>query len=457
MKNVLHLPDGSFGQDLLTVLRSEAVGDKWPRFRALGVAECQAYLQHYDRLIQAVPFAFHRPKLSIEAFMTESPLFFLSVILTASSSCQVLEAESESIFRHILADRVVIRGQRSLELLQSLLTYLIYHPHRHNHDTQQYFQFLHLALAMAADLGLYTRFRHPRSSLLESENDPNVARAFLLCYYLSCGTGILGYDRPDTMRCIQSLRYVAQHLAQRSSEGFDREAPALVGLLYILAQHHDHLSCPEKTLPQSWNLAAALEDWKATYPTASTLSAIKSMQHFAHAYGLLKCARPGTLSNQDRQVCVDNLALVLSNVLERGAAYLMLFGAAEWGHVLTTLFLLPRVETSTGQEGAPLTLEYIGRFRQTLQEARTLATQDIVLATPTFFGWLDRILSAVEKQTTSHLRSSVQTQQKGDESAYELINSFIDDESNQGSRSHRGRDRDQEEFWGDFMSEWLNW
>ncbi|KAL6253194.1 hypothetical protein RBB50_000917 [Rhinocladiella similis] len=441
-------------------LQHEAAGDRWPRFRALEVAECQAYLQHYDRLIQAVPFAIHRPTLSIEVFMTESPLFLLSIILTASSSCQVLESESESIFRHVMADRVVVRGERSLELLQSLLTYLIYHPHRHNHDTQQYFQFLQLVLAMAADLGLYKRFRHSSSSILESENDLNLARAFLLCYYLNCGTGILGFDRPDSMRDVPSLRNAAQSLAQRSSEGFDREAPALVELLYILAQHRDYLDCPGGAIPQSWNFAATIEDWKATYPAASTLSAIKSMQHFIHAYGVLKCARPSTLSNQDRRVCLDNLVLVLWNLLERGAAYLMLFGAAEWGHVLTTLFLLPRVETSTGQEGAPLTLQYVSAFRGILHEARTLAIQDIVLATPTFFGWLDRILAAVEKQTTVHLTSSMQTrrdQEKGDESAYELVNSFIDNESDQGLGFSRGRDKGREDFWGDFMSEWLDW
>ncbi|KIW19182.1 hypothetical protein PV08_03476 [Exophiala spinifera] len=457
-------PDLSFGQNLLTTLEQDPSSDRWPRFRALGVLECQAYLQHYDELIAAVPFAIRRPKLSLAAFMTRSPLLLLSIILTASSSCQILESESESLFRHILADRVVVRGQRSLELLQGLLTYLIYHHHRHNHDTQQYFQFLQLALAMAADLGLYKRFSHPKPSVWASESDLNVLRAFLLCYYLSCGVGILGYDRPDGMRCIQSLRHAAQSLAQRSTDGFDREAPALVELLYILAQHRDYLNCPTSNLPQSWNLAAAMEVWSASYPTASTLTAIKSMQHFVYVYGMLKCARQDTLSKQDRETSLETLALVLSHVLERGAIYLVLFGVAEWGHILTTLFLLPRVEGSAadhpaGTNGVPLTLHYVSRFRQNLQEARTLATRDIVLGTPTFFGWLDRILCAVERQAALHPTSirTRQDQDRGDESAYELVNAFIDQEPNQGAVLPRGEDKDQEDFWSDFMSEWLDW
>lgn len=407
-----------------------------------------------------------------------SPLLLLSMILSASSSCPDLEAQCEDIFRRVLAERVVLKGQRSLELLQSLLTYLLWHHHRYDPETQQYFQFLQLALGMAADLGLYTRFKQPGGISVQSAEDFNVVRTFLLCYYLSCGTGILGYDRPDSMQSIQELKHAAGLVAQGSKDVLDRQAPAMLALMHVLAQQRDHLNRSGRTESQSGSFSTALESWEASQLSYESPPIVRCTYHFVYAYGLLKGSVPSSLTARVYQTCLDHLVVVLSTILEQDVPHLVLLGIAEWGHLLTTLFLLPRLETSlaattsshtSGHKDTPLTFHYIGRFRDALREIKVKAQHNIVLGTHTFFGWLDKILSAVETQTTSRVSSSssakADTREQGDTSAYELVNSFLDDQDGDASgaehllaknRAHN-EGSNTEDFWVDFMSDWLNW
>ncbi|KAK5198020.1 hypothetical protein LTR99_009437 [Exophiala xenobiotica] len=470
----------SFGQIWLTALEQEFRPDRWLRFQALSLEECQSYCTHYDKLVQTVPFAIRRTQ-SFQEVKTVSPLLLLSIILSASGSCPDLERQCEDIFRRVLAERVIIKGQRSLELLQSLLTYLLWHHHRHDAETQQYFQFLQLALGMAADLGLYTRFRQPGAIQVQSAEDFNVVRTFLLCYYLSCGTGILGYDRPDTMQSIQELKNAANLLAHGSNHVLDRQAPALLALMYVLAQQRDHLNLSGRTESQSGSFSTALESWEASHISSESPPIVRCTYHFIYAYGLLKGSAPSSLTAPMYQTCLDHLVIVLSTILEQDVSHLVLLGIAEWGHLLTTLFLLPRLENSLAaatsshnksvHKDAPLTFHYIGRFRDAVQEVKVKAQGDVVLRTHTFFGWLDKILLAVEMQTISRVSSfstKAESQERGDKSAYELVNSFLfndkdaDVSGGQLLAKERGYNEgtistNTEDFWVDFMSDWLNW
>ncbi|KAJ9502664.1 hypothetical protein H2202_001785 [Exophiala xenobiotica] len=319
---------------------------------------------------------------------------------------------------------------------------------------------------MAADLGLYTRFRQPGAIQVQSAEDFNVVRTFLLCYYLSCGTGILGYDRPDTMQSIQELKNAANLLAQGSNHVLDRQAPALLALM---------------TESQSGSFSTALESWEASHISSESPPIVRCTYHFIYAYGLLKGSAPSSLTAPMYQTCLDHLVIVLSTILEQDVSHLVLLGIAEWGHLLTTLFLLPRLENSLAaatsshnksvHKDAPLTFHYIGRFRDAFQEVKVKAQGDVVLRTHTFFGWLDKILLAVEMQTISRMSSfstKAESQERGDKSAYELVNSFLFNDKDayvsggQLLAKERGYNEgtistNTEDFWVDFMSDWLNW
>ncbi|KAK4938344.1 hypothetical protein LTR10_021228 [Elasticomyces elasticus] len=457
----------SFGHELLVALQIQAESlSKWPALAALSHEQCRKLCEHYRRLANAVPFAIHPPSTDPQHLLSTSPLLLLSIILSASSSCPELERQCEDTFRHVLADRAIIRGQRSLELLQSLLTYLIWYPHRFDPSNQQFYQFLQLALGMAADLGLYKQFSHAKST--EATDGLSTVRTFLLCYYLGCGCGILGFDRPDVMRCVEKVRVAAGLLAEGSDNPLDKEAPAIVELMHIAAQQWDCLSSTDTARLASLDSSTNLEMWRVTHFRPTLSAVLKSSYYFISAYGIIKSTKSRSLPAQTIRTCVEHLVALLSNVLDQDISYLFLLGAVEWGHVLTSLFLLPKLETSlpvdsAEQRKAPFTFQYVGGFRNLLHKIRIETDTNSTLNTPHFFDWIEKILAAVEKQTLSRLHSST-TDAGGlnsEETAHELVNSFVDDEKHGGSRTENDlrqlQETTTEDFWTDFMSDWLHW
>lgn len=455
----------TFGDELLVALQVQTeASNKWPRLATLSYERCKSFCEHYQRLVNAVPFAIRPSSMAPRSLLSTSPILLLSIILSASSSFRELEMECEDVFRHVLAERAIVKGQRSLELLQSLLTYLIWYPHRFDPSTQQYFQFLQLALSMAADLGLYRKTFDMHT--VEPEG-LNPVRTSLLCYYLSCGSGILGFDRPDSMRCIEKLKAAAEVLARSSDRPLDQQAPAIIELMYIVAQQWDRLSHPDRARLELADSTTRLEAWKATHFRSTMSPAIKTSYHFISAYGIVKSTGRRSLPAHTIHACVEHLAALLSNVLDQDISYLFLLGAVEWGHVLTSLFLLPKLETSLPADSpqaktAPVTFEYVARFRNLLGKIRNGTHANSTLNTPHFFGWIEKILSAVEKQTISRLQSSAtEAGLNSEETAHELVNSFVDGEKHDGpgvnGQTRPTRGTTTEDFWTDFMSDWLHW
>ncbi|KAI1609555.1 hypothetical protein EDD36DRAFT_74342 [Exophiala viscosa] len=456
----------SFGHELLVALQVQAVSpSKWPALETLTHERGQELCEHYRRLATAVPFAIYPSSVAPQKLLSTSPILLLSIILSASSSCLELERHCEDIFRHTLADRVIIKGQRSLELLQSLLTYLIWYPHRFDPSTQQYYQFLQLALGMAADLGLYKQFKHGKFA--QAINDLNTVRTFLLCYYLGCGCGILGFDRPDVMRCVEKLRAAAGVLAEGSDNPLDKEAPAIVELMHIVAQQWDCLSSTDTARLASLDSTTSQEMWRTAHYRSTLSSATKSSYHFISAYSIIKSAGYRSLPAQKIGTCVDHLVALLSNVLDQDISYLFFLGGVEWGHVLTSLFLLPKLETSlpvksTEPRTAPLTFQHVGDFRNLLHKIRSETDTNSTLNAPHFSDWIEKILAAVEKQTISRLRSpTADAGLNNEETAHELVNSFVDDGKHDGSHTNGNtrhlQELGTEDFWTDFMSDWLHW
>jgi hypothetical protein len=431
-------------------------------------------------MVEGVPFALSLPGGDISGLISSCPLFLLSVLLSASSSLPHLERQAEEIFRRVLAQKVVVEGRGSVELLQSLLTYLLWYHHRFDPRTQQYYQLLQLAIGMAADLGLYKRFAKPPPPV----KDLNASRALLLCYYLNCGAGILGYDRTDNMQCIRSVRNAAQELARHCSPGsLDKEAPAMVELLYIVAQQQrDRLSVADDTIDQQQQVATRLEDWrKANLNSHTTASlALKSSYHFISAYALL---RRSDTAQENIRSSLEKVEELLDGILTcDDRTYLARLGIVEWAHIITSLFLLPRLESAlllrptnvSRRDCTPRTHHYISCFRGHLRKLE--AEVDGFNLAPTLFGWLARILQAVEEYAGSRarepagsiLRSASSRPLQRDETAYEMVNAFLDDDD--GSVSPRGgvssiREEERnggvesttDDFWLDFMSDWLNW
>lgn len=471
------------GRKLLDVLHPDGYHPgRWAAFEELTDEQCLTVSGHYKRLVQAVPFALLLPDLPPERLIAKCPILLLSILLTASSFLVEVQKQADEVFRRVLADRVVVKGQSSLELCQGLLIYLTWYNHRFDPEIQQFYQLQQMATAMAAELGLSKKFADINDSLqLRSLDDINEARAFLLCYYLSCGTAVLGYDRPENMHCIRSLRNAARLLARSPSPPLDVESPAIIELMYIVAQHRNLVNCRENgetsaQMREEWSSETALSTWEDRFLHPASPCVVRSSYHFISTYRLLKRTDHTPPSPEDVAACLATCQAQLSNILHQDPAYLVIFGIVEWAPVLTYLFLLPRVEAAMAAAAAattstpistadktPCTTSIIGRFRRQVAELKAQAELDPTLTAHTFFGWLDKIFASAEKraaalQKGAQAMPTSRTLVDGGASAYELVHpSTGDSHDDDLARRPREAALTMERLWADFMSDWLQW
>ena len=96
-----------------------------------------------------VPEAVGSPPLS-----KTKPFVLLAIFVVTSAFDIDFQRASFQLFRQTLATKVIVNGERSLELLQGLLIVLAFHHHYLRRDTQQIYQWLQLAIGMVIELGL---------------------------------------------------------------------------------------------------------------------------------------------------------------------------------------------------------------------------------------------------------------------------------------------------------------
>ncbi|KIW85103.1 hypothetical protein Z517_00491 [Fonsecaea pedrosoi CBS 271.37] len=474
-----------FGNVLLATLAvREPFPGAWDTVMSASIHECATFLERYKEMVDLAPFALHLPPLTLDELLSSCPVLLLAAILTGSSADPDFEKQAGEVFRHVLADRVIVKGQKSMELFQGLLTYMLWYHHRFDPVTLQFYQLLQLANGMVADLGLPRRFAKDKSFMGRGDEDvnTNTIRAFLLCYYLNCGGGVLGYDRPENMRCIESLRNAAKLLVDISPRPLDKEAPAFIELMHLVSLHRgDGNPSEHYTRPSQ-----GLDEWKTAYLRPESTATMKSSYHFVAAYSVLKSSSPKSMSAEDVRLSVQHFEALLSNILNQGLCYLLQLGIIEWAHLITTLFLLARLERHnmydpSRADSPSLTHHHVGRFRALMADFAAQTEPALMsLQTPHLLEWLDKILTAVTRQASvagptqePHLNSSESSHghdhDHQHESAYELVNSFIDDKgqvrdlderTSAVGRSHvaqKQQQREAEDFWTDFMSDWLNW
>jgi hypothetical protein len=451
--------------------------EQWSTCRSITFQRVGVFARRYNQMARAVPFASLLALEDLSSLLSKEPILLLAAILTGSSSDPDIERQADKLFRHILADRVIVKGEKSLELLRSLLTYLTWYHHRFDPATMQFYQLLQLANGMVADLGLPRKYAKRSPLVSDPGQDLDEIRALLLCYYLNCGGSVLGYDRLETMHCFESVRSGAEIMARQGEHPLDHNAPALVDLLHTVAgQGYMSNTLDRQVTTRAPKPDEAMLEWKSLHLHARLPQPIRSSLHFCSAYILLKssgCQEPttGTIG-----ICQVNFQEMLSGVLNQEIIYITSMGIVEWAHTITTLFLLARLETHRGRQNTDTASErrlsvhdYVDRFRTLLATLRGASrdTEENIAATeaPHLFGWLERLLTAViDRSNASQISQPTAAEAKSHrESAYELVNSFLSESekaSLQLQQNTRGEMELQpagEDFWSTFMSDWLNW
>ena len=165
--------------------------------RTVHTETANGLFRHYtDHMAPHMPIVVFSPGTSPEIIRKRSPILFLAILSVASGQdFPELQATLSREIMRILADRVFVMGEKSLELVQALQVVIIWYWPEPNGDSK-YYQFIHVTAVMAIDLGMHRRqpslilrkeqilgLPRPKSYL----SDPcttECRRAWLGCYLL---------------------------------------------------------------------------------------------------------------------------------------------------------------------------------------------------------------------------------------------------------------------------------
>lgn len=296
-------------------------------------------LHLFNKMAVEHPFA-----LCISADCIEDPLvtetaFAISclAVSTGSQNTPIIR-HAEMRFRQILAEEAIINGKQSQDLLQGLLTYMTWYHHCFDPETQQLYQFLQLAKAMADDLGLFDYFTKSEPRSLTKIEKLDYARIVAGLFSLECIISVVGYRKYRRLLDYSSAEMAAKFIVANGQRAADAHALDLTSLLQQnvlvtrgLESHLDNvmLNPDSHTSPQHGRALDACVQFTAGYLSLS-----------------LHCAKsPERLpSNQMLPLYFENFGKILAVMSAAPASYLENMTLVEWAFFLTSLVLLPHLE-----------------------------------------------------------------------------------------------------------------
>ncbi|KAK4943368.1 hypothetical protein LTR10_017042 [Elasticomyces elasticus] len=233
-----------------------------------------------------LPLVVFPPGTNADEVRKNKPVLFLSVLAVASSTIRPdIQPKLISEITRALADRVIFRGEKSLELVQAIQVTACFYQPPEKYEELNFNQLIHIAAVMAMDLGMGKRAKRGGPNMWRPYNenkrplsDPNSAetrRCWLGCYYM-CSNSAMSLRRPLLVRwspyaeeCVEILNTAsdalpsdkslchlvyAQHMAEDIGLEFSMDDP-LSQLTLTDQKTQYHLKAFERRLEEWRNTA----------------------------------------------------------------------------------------------------------------------------------------------------------------------------------------------------------
>lgn len=169
----------------------------------------QRYKEHMLRHLPSVVFP---PGMSIMELRRSKPYLFLAVMAAASSETHGLQRVLQRELMELFAEKIVIVGEKNLELIQALHVAVIWYWPPEHFEELKFYQLVHMSAVMALDIGLGKKSapkrgmpgfswrehpfrRHPQPDPTSLE----CRRTWLTCHFLAANTA-MSLHRPNLIR-----------------------------------------------------------------------------------------------------------------------------------------------------------------------------------------------------------------------------------------------------------------
>ncbi|KAL6231204.1 hypothetical protein BDW75DRAFT_233814 [Aspergillus navahoensis] len=190
----------------------------WITDLGLSLAVLEHLLDSFRSCASHFPFIVIPAGWRVVSMAEDRPFLLLSAVTCASSGYGSLQQALTEELKETLSHRVVIAGEKDLDLLQGLLVHLAWFHFYLDPRSQQTYQYLQMAISMVVDLGLEQRI----TDMIKNQTcSREVCRTYLGCYYLS---SVIARDtsKPDNFHCSEQVLHCTRMLQQEQEFPTDK-------------------------------------------------------------------------------------------------------------------------------------------------------------------------------------------------------------------------------------------
>jgi hypothetical protein len=155
----------------------------------------RAFDRYHKEMCKYLPIVVFPPPTTAAEVRRTKPVLFLSIVAAAVAAFRPdVQPTLINEVTRIVSDRIVYRGEKSLELVQAVQILTVYYQPPEKYEELNFNQMIHIAAVMALDIGMGKRSKSgafaiwkeymDKKAPLPDTNAAETRRAWLGCYYM---------------------------------------------------------------------------------------------------------------------------------------------------------------------------------------------------------------------------------------------------------------------------------
>lgn len=231
---------GNPGEDLWTKMTNPSYGsDQLSHSRNLATisrSQLRSKLERYRTMSESFPFVPLSRGLSEDSMMSQRPLLMFAIAVATNSDDPTFQHALSTDFERVAITNSILRGHKTLDLLQALLVYLAWHHHYMNPNAASVYMLLQVCVGLIVELRVEDDLKRSRLDGNQLLLARDRIRAYLGCFYLSCGVNAMGLHKPSNLAYNKHTTARAQDLVATGEYTQDR---TILGLCQVLSLIED--------------------------------------------------------------------------------------------------------------------------------------------------------------------------------------------------------------------------
>ena len=217
-----------------------------PVIRSISMVHMQQLLESYRSMSDFFPFVTLPRESFCRDLIQQRPMVMFAILTVASSDSALLQLTLSREFRKVALAKI-IRGEKTLDLLQGLLIFIAWHHHYMDAQAPSIHILLQLSIGIAGDLGLdsiptLASSPFPKHDTRERE----AKRAYLGIAYLATNLSVMEPSRARSLLHSNTLRLYASDLGSAWEYNSDSMLSPLIDVCHFIEDVEETFRTPSE-------------------------------------------------------------------------------------------------------------------------------------------------------------------------------------------------------------------